>query len=64
MAKEKGGLYTVRANASLLEGDAGRTAPVKILWNGCVPPKVCFLESLVGKSAYHGASKKEGLLDG
>ena len=42
MAKEKGGLYTVRANTSLLEGDAGRTAPVKILGNGCVPPKVCF----------------------
>ena len=35
-------MYTVRANASLLEGDADGTAPVKILWNGCVPPKVYF----------------------
>ena len=39
---DKKGMYTVRANASLLEGDANKTAPVKILWNGCVPPKVYF----------------------
>ena len=33
-------MYTVKANVSWLEGDVSRTAPVKILWNGCVLPKV------------------------
>ena len=36
------GRYTVRANATLLEGVADKTTPWKLLWNNLVPPKVSF----------------------
>ena len=38
---DKKGTYTVRANVSLLEGNADRIVPVHMIWNSCVPPKVC-----------------------
>ena len=34
--------YTVKANVTRLEKVSGRTAPMNMLWNSCVPPKVCF----------------------
>ena len=37
----KKGLYYVRANVALIEGNVGRIAPWKILWNNLVPPKRC-----------------------
>lgn len=40
-------MYTVRANAMLLEGSPGRPVPHKLIWNNCVPPKVSAI--LVGK---------------
>ena len=36
------GKYTVRANVARLEEVSGRIAPVNMLWNSCVPPKMCF----------------------
>ena len=39
---DKKGLYTVRANVTHLEGDPGRTTPLNMLWNSCLPLKVCF----------------------
>ena len=39
---DKKGLYYVRANAALIEGNVGRIALWKMLWNNLVPPKVCF----------------------
>ena len=35
-------MYTVKANVALLEDHSGRTAPRNMLWNNCVPLKVCF----------------------
>ena len=40
--RDKKGLYTVKANVTLLEDNSGRTAPRNMSWNSCVPPKVCF----------------------
>ena len=39
---DKKGVYTVRANAALLEGDNGRTTPLDMLWNNYMPLEVCF----------------------
>ena len=36
---DKKGLYSVRANVALIEGNVGRTSPWKIIWNNLVPPK-------------------------
>ena len=36
------GKYTVRANVARLKEVSGRIAPVNMLWNSCVPPKMCF----------------------
>ena len=40
------------------EGDSGRKAPWKLLWNSLVPPKVSFfcVGSFMGKNSYNGAS--------
>ena len=35
-------MYIVKPNVVRLEEVLGRTAPVNMLWNSCVPPKVCF----------------------
>ena len=35
-------MYTIRANAALLEGDNRSTPPLDMLWNNYMPPKVCF----------------------
>ena len=40
--EDKEGMYIVRVNVGRLEEVLGRTTPVKMLWNSCVPPKVCF----------------------
>ena len=34
---------SVKANFKLLEGGNLKSVLLKVLWNGCVPPKVCFL---------------------
>ena len=39
---DKKGLCTVKANVALLEDNSGRTTPLNMLWNSCVPPKVLF----------------------
>ena len=36
------GKYIVRANMARFEEVSGRIAPVNMLWNSCVPPKMCF----------------------
>ena len=39
---DKKGVYTVRTNVALSEDKPGRPAPMKMLWNSCVSPKVSF----------------------
>ena len=39
---DKEGRYTDKANVVRLEKVSGWSAPVNMLWNSCVPPKVCF----------------------
>ena len=49
--RNKNGIFSIKANFKLLEGWNLKSVPLKVLWNGCVPPKVCFffcMRSLVG----------------
>ena len=59
---DKKGTYTVMANTVLLEGNLGRTMPWLMLWNNCVPPKVCFFawEIWWGKTLTMENLKKRG----
>ena len=59
---DKKGVYTVKTNVALLEGDNGRTAPLDMLWNNYVPPKVCFFSREVwwGKMFTTKNLKKRG----
>ena len=39
----KDGIFTVKSSFVFLEGGRQQLVPVKMLWNPCVPTKVCFL---------------------
>ena len=39
---DKNGIFSIKANFKLLEGGNLKSVPLKVLWNGCVPPKMCF----------------------
>ena len=39
---DKNGIFSIKANCKLLEGENLKSIPLKVLSNGCVPPKVCF----------------------
>ena len=61
---DKKGVYTIRANAALLEGDNGRTTPLNVLWNNYVPPKVCFAwEEYGGEKCLLRRILKRGVLN-
>ena len=55
-------MYTVRVNVVLLEDKLDRQAPMKMLWNSCVPPKVSFFawEAWWGKVHTSMHLKKRG----
>ena len=50
---DKKGVYTVRVNVAPLEDKPGRTDPLNMLWNNCVPPKVTLrpLEDLLVRAS-------------
>ena len=54
----KGGIVTVKSSFVLLEGGRQQLVLVKMLWNPCVPTKICFfcLGSLVGKRVDIGST--------
>ena len=38
----KDGIFTIKFSFVFLEGGRQQLVPVKMLWNPCVPTKVCF----------------------
>ena len=39
---DKNEIFSAKANFKLLEGGNLKSVLLKVLWNGCVPSKVCF----------------------
>ena len=59
---DKNGIFSIKANFKLLENGNLKSIPLKVLWNGCVPPKVCFFtwEAWWGKALTIEQLKKRG----